>query len=187
MNRFLGLKCKVVVLIFLLTGCKKDDSTDEIQKTLNGKYSILSATADKKIDVNFDGVESSDLLKEIATLKESFLELIIRDNDQSYVFSQFWQNQYFNTSDENIPIAYDPKVLVNYMNQATVSSFTINPDGSKLLLDRKVSDASFPLPESVEILKNQDVKITMAKSLYTSSGWQKTSVIVVYHKFSSDF
>ena len=187
MSRLLILASKLAFLMFIITGCKKDHSENDLKQRLNGKYAIVSADVNKKIDVNFDGVESTNLLKEITTLKDSYLELIIRNDAQSYVFSQYWQNQYFNTIDGNMPTTYDPKVTVNYMNQATVCSFTINPDGSKLVLSRGGIDLAFPLPESVEILKNQNIQVTMTKSLYTSIGWQNLNLTVVYKKFSSEF
>lgn len=167
---------------FLAFGCKKDQSINELKQKYNGKYAIVSATVDKQVDVNFDGVANTELLKEITILKDSYLELIIRDNVKSYVFSQFWQNQYFDSVDGKMPSVYDPSIIVNYVNQATVSSFTINPEQSKLILTRENLDSSFPLPDSVEILPNQNIKVRTSKSLYTSSGWQKLALTLVYER-----
>ncbi|WP_219225296.1 hypothetical protein [Pedobacter antarcticus] len=187
MNKLTIVFYSLALLSLMTSGCKKDYPTDEFQQKYNGKYAIVSATVNKQVDVNFDGVANTELLKEIATLKDSYLELIIRDNVKSYVFSQFWQNQFFDSVDEKIPSIYDPSIIVNYVNQATVSSFTIDQEQSKLILGRENIDSSFPLPDSVEILPNQNIKVRMSKSLYTSSGWQNVALTVVYERFIDQF
>jgi hypothetical protein len=174
----------VIILLSLCNSCKKDKVDNQTSKNLHGKYAIVSATTDNRVDVNFDGVSSIDLLKEIPALERSYLELIRRGNSGPYIYSQFWQNQYFQSMSAAIPTKYDPEVVVNYMNQPTVASFTFREDESELVLSRSTVDSAFPLPGNVTILPDDQVRVRMFKDIYTMSGWVKISIDIVYKKFT---
>jgi hypothetical protein len=173
------------LIICIACGCKKQNIEEQVKQDFNGKYAIVSATSDKQLDVNFDGISNNDLLKEIDYLDRSYLELILPDNSESYVYSQFWPNQYFLS--EIIPAEYDPKIGVNYANQATVASFAFNDEKSQLVLSRDYHDQSFPLPKTVEVLPDHTIKVHMNKKIYTKTGWQEVSIAVIYKRFTSEF
>lgn len=167
----------------IIIACEKDNIVNQNRHNFNGVYSIVSATADQAVDINFDGIAKTNLLDEISPLKYSYLELIIPEGVGNPVYSQFWPNQYFESEGEALPVDYDPTILVNYMNQATVASFIFKQDMSELTLFRQIPDPSFPLPKSVEILPNYQIKVVLDKKLYTRSGWKTTAVEVVYKRF----
>lgn len=173
------------IFICIASSCKKENNEDQLQQDFHGKYSILSATADKEVDLNFDGIGNKNLLKEIDILSQSYLELIIPKDTKKYVFSQFWQNQYFLGGIDTIPDVYDPDISVDYVNQATVASFSFNNDKTQLILSRDQPDPSFPLPQIVEILPNHNIKVIMDKEIYTKSGWEVVSMVVTYERFTN--
>lgn len=172
------------LIICIAFGCKKQNIEEQLKQDFHGKYSIVSATSDKQLDVNFDGVSNDDLLREIDYLDRSYLELIFPDDSGRYIYSQFWQNQYFES--EIKPAEYDPKIPVNYANQATVASFAFDDQKSQLVLSRDYLDQSFPLPKTVEVLPDRTIKVRMDRNLYTKSGWQKVSIAVIYRRFTSE-
>lgn len=170
-------------LLLGLPGCSKTDANDSFLKQLNGRYVIVSAKSDIASDVNQDGVSSTNLLTEIPELKSSFLELIAK-GEGPYIFSLFWQNQYFQGT--NLPPQnFDPSVIVQYMNQATVADFTVDKHHRNLMLSRSIPDTEFPLPTSVEILDNQNIRISMFKHMYTTSGWINLDITIEYKKIDS--
>jgi hypothetical protein len=170
------------LIICIACSCKKQNIDEQLKQDFHGKYSIVSATSDKQLDVNFDGISNNDLLKEIDYLDRSYLELIFPDDSRRYIYSQFWQNQYFGS--EIKPAEYDPKIPVNYANQATVASFAFNNDKSQLILSSDYLDQSFPLPKIVEVLPDRTIKVRMDKSIYTKLGWQEVSIAVIYRRFT---
>ena len=171
------------LLISVLFGCKKESDLDIMQKKIGGKYSIISATSNQLIDINLDGVKTKDVLLEVPDLQSSYLELIIRDNSTSPVFSQFWMNQYF-IGVEGKPIVYDPSISVNFMNQATVATFKVADDGKSLLLERSTDDPAFPLPSSVLVSPENLITILMTKEVFTTSGWKTVVIEVIYKRIS---
>jgi hypothetical protein len=173
-----------VLFICIACSCKKQNIEDHLKQDYHGKYSIVSAISDKQLDVNFDGISNNDLLKEIDYLDRSYLELIFPDDSKRYIYSQFWPNQYFLS--ETKPAEYDPKIQVNYANQATVASFAFNSDKSQLILSMDYLDTLFPLPKIVEVLSDGTVKVRVDKSIYTKSGWQEVSIAVIYKRFTTE-
>ena len=175
----------LLLLLTTVISCKKlkDNELDTLESKFHGKYMIVSATADKEVDINLDGKADKNVLNEIPELRMSYLELIVRGNVKKGVFSQFWQNQYFQGI-EGKPVSYNPSILVNFQNQATVASFTADPKAKVLLLSRASDQPDFPLPISVEVLEDQRIRIIHSKEIFTTTGWRTIVFEVVYKRFS---
>ena len=64
-----------------MLGCTpKDKEINLLYERFHGKYKIISSTSSEPLDVNFDGVASTNLLQEIVALANdgSFLELRVK-------------------------------------------------------------------------------------------------------------
>lgn len=170
----------LIFALAFMSSCKKDSEYDQQREKLQGKYSIQSATSNQSVDVNLDGTASANLLTEIPRLNEAYLELIFTTDKTRNIYSQFWQNQYFMI--ENPPVHYDPTAVVEYQNQATVANFSLSDDYAKINLTRDQPDPLFPLPQSVEIIANGQIKVIMDKRLYTKAGWVTVNIEIKYQK-----
>lgn len=180
--------CFAFCLAAILCSCDKEYESrpQTIESQFHGKYSIVSASADKEIDINLDGQRSKDVLKEIPELTFSYLELIVRNNSSEGVFSQFWQYQYF-YGVEGKPVTYDPSIFVNFRNDATVAMFKVDSRKEFLTLSRSYTDLNYPLPISVEIMKGDMIKIIHRKEVFTPDGWTTVTFEVLYKRLSFTF
>jgi len=172
----------VFLSVFIASGCEKSENSP-LEKQFRGTYEIVSAMATTEVDVDLDGTGHRNMLTEIQNLKNSYLELIV-GSFQTYVFSQFWQNQYF-LGVEGTPISYDPSIVVDYMNQATVANFRFDDKLKTFVLSRSNDEPAFPLPESMKLIQDNLIKVTMSKRLFTRSGWETVKIDVVYKKIWS--
>ena len=184
---YTGALCFLMIL-----GCKKSDITDginlkneQIAERFKGKYAIVSAISDKEVDVNLDGTRSTDMLKEIPNLNNSYLELRPSSNLKNNLFTQFWQNQGFPYGSK--PTAYDPEFYFTYANQATGAMFTFNDQLTRLNLFRtdNTSQEDFPLPKLVEVISGDRIRIPTEKTLYTKAGMVAVTIDVVYKRFTT--
>jgi hypothetical protein len=169
--------------ILIASGCKKDTMREKEELTVRfeGKYKIIKATADHSVDLNLDGSASSDLFLEIPYLEKAYLALRVNTQTGPFVYSQLWPNQF--VSD---PAGTNTTVYVHFVNQATAANFSVDEDKTKLNVFREESDPSFPLPLSVRVLPNDNLKVLMEKNIYTKGEWSKVTIEVVYERFSNE-
>ena len=90
-------------LIFLsltaLYGCKKDERTknDKLIERFEGRYKVLKAISSQSVDLDLNGSSSSDLFFEIPNLENSQLDLRLKTQSGSFIYSQLWPDQYVRT------------------------------------------------------------------------------------------
>jgi hypothetical protein len=181
-NSEYSYKILISALLLLLIGSCSKDNNDIKSKDLNGEYEIIKASSSEEIDVNLDGLSSKNLLSEIPNLKYSYLKLISK-GEGTRIYSQFWQNQFFQGPTDLPPINYDPSIIVGYLNQATVAAFIVKNDA--LILSKL--EGSFPLPNSVNIVDINHIGIEMNKRIYTKSGFMDVIIEVLYQRKEPNF
>jgi hypothetical protein len=186
------LRYTCVFCLLITLSCKKSETTDalnqkntQISQRFKGKYAIVSAISDQAVDVNLDGIKSSDMLQEIPNLKYSYVELRLSSDLKDNLFVQFWQNQAFPYG--NTPTSYNPGFNVLYANQATTGLFNFNDQLTRLNLFRtdSTSQKDFPLPRLVEVIGDDQIHIPTEKTLYTRAGMVPVTIDVVYKRFTN--
>ncbi|HKG05192.1 MAG TPA: hypothetical protein VKB19_01970 [Pedobacter sp.] len=177
-----SLICFGCVYFLFLQSCKKNavGKDDDLKARFEGKYKIIKAVADRSVDLNLDGSASSNLMSEIPNLEKVYLDLRVNKKTGPSIYSQLWPNQFLSTPDPS------GAVYVNFANQATGATFSIDLENMKLNVFRDRPDPSFPLPLSVSILPNNRLKIIMEKNIYTPDGWSKVHVEVEYERFRTE-
>jgi hypothetical protein len=182
--------CYATIFIFMLVACDKDKlpanrDLPVLQDRFHGKYDAISAESSEAVDVNLDGVASTNLLSEIPDLKNSDLEIRIYSINQSLLV-QFWPEQYFAYGP--LPVAYSPNMVVHYLNQSVVRLFTFAPDLKQILLQPDTSprpdSIRFQIPSSVTIGDNDHIQVISPRSLFTRNGWKKVEVTVIYQRYT---
>lgn len=196
-------------LIFILlvsigtVGCKNQDTKvnpkDDIKllyQRFHGKYKIISSTSSEPLDVNFDGVSSNNLLKEIGELNNygAFLELRVKTPDPSvFLFSQFWPEQYIHTyrkpnSDWNgrDTLGYNQAYSVSYAQQAIPYRFSFTDDLSQILVTSsgKADEFRWIKPESVFVEEKDRLRLINRRHIYTRTGVKEVTVITIYERFT---
>jgi hypothetical protein len=186
------LRYTCVFCLLNTLGCKKSETADalnqknaQITQRFKGKYAIVSAISDQAVDVNLDGIKSTDMLQEIPNLKYSYVELRLSSDLKDNLFAQFWQNQAFPYGSKLT--SYNPGFNVLYANQATTGLFNFNDRLNQLNLFRtdSTSQKDFPLPKLVEVIADDQIHIPTEKTLYTRTGMVPVTIDVIYKRFTN--
>lgn len=186
-----------------MLGCKEKDTTiapkdniEALYQRFHGKYKIISSSSSEAIDVNFDGVASRDLLKEIAELNDygALLELRVKNPDRSvFLFNQFWPEQYVHSyTGPNFDwngldvLEYNPTYSVMYAQQTVPYSFTFTDDLSQVLVipNEIPEKARWIKPETVFVQEQNRLRLTNRRRIYTRTGVKDVIVTTVYERFT---
>lgn len=200
------MKTALILILLIssgLVGCKQGESVvnpkDDVEalyQRFHGKYKVISSTSSEPLDVNFDGVSSNDLLKELPALNDygAFLELRVKYPDRSvFLFSQFWPEQYIRTytattSDWNgwDSLSYNPIYSVSYAEQAAPYYFSFTDDLSQILVTStgKADPFRWIKPESVFVEEKDRLRLINKRRIYTREGVKEVTITTVYERFT---
>jgi len=187
------LRCNILflqlpALLFLLS-CKPDSlpankDTNKLYQSFHGKYEIISSFASEPIDLNLDGVSSSDLLTELQDLAVSHLEIRI---SQIFSFHQFWPEPYFPGFGETMPATYDPRIFPGYAMQGVTRQFEFDEKVEQIILLADppfINQTRFPRPTSIKLILGEMIEVTISKTFYTSSGIKNVQVVSLYRRYT---
>lgn len=200
------MKTTLILILLVSLGafsCKHGDSIvnpkDDVEllyQRFHGKYKIVSSISSEPLDVNFDGVSSTNLLSEISELNNygPHVELRVKYPDRSvFLFSQFWPEQYVNTyTGPNREwngwdtLSYNPTHLVNYANQAGLYRFSFSDDLSQILIaaNEKADKIRWVKPESVFIEAKDRLRLINKRRIYTREGVKEVTITTLYERFT---
>jgi hypothetical protein len=174
-------------------GCQKNtvepsEDTATLRDRFHGQYSIVSATADRAVDLNYDGQASIDLLTEIPNLgrKQGTLNVLIRENGLRW-FEDFWPLPAI-TRNWNYT-SPDSMMVSGYLYNPVPRDFAFDKAVTSLLVDPgtvdKANGGRTPAPESVTIEGDGQLRVVTLRLLYTGRVWQPVRIITVYKRFTS--
>ena len=177
-------------IAFTFGNCKVDNQENEIlnldYEKFHGKYRIMKSTTNEIIDVDLNGRKSNDLLNEIPSLSDTFLELRIYKG--GYLFKQFWQEPFFSKTYEYFPTVYNPEnILMGYNLQGETHFFDFTSDHKKITVIRNKNSGStdykWTLPESVTIVGDESIEIITNRKMYTSDGIKMIKITSIYKRY----
>ena len=194
----------LVLLIGIGTlGCKDKDpivspnqDIEALYQRFHGKYKVISSTSSEPLDVNFDGISSTNLLQEIADLNDykAFLELRVKYPDRSvFLFNQFWPEQYVHSfRNPNMewngwdPLDYNPAYSVMYAQQTNPYSFSLNDDLSQVIVapNGNPDTSRWAKPESVFVEANDRLRLINKRRIYTREGVKEVVITTIYERFT---
>lgn len=193
----------LVLLLFTLS-CQKKESiqpkndVELLYQRFHGKYKIISATSSEPVDVNFDGISSSNLLQEIGELNNygNFLEIRVKNVDKAvFLFTQFWSEQYVYTYTGTNPdwngadtLSYNQKYSVHYNQQGSGYRFSFADDLSQIIItpNEKAHPVRWVKPESAFIEAKDRIRLTNKRRLYTKQGVREVIITTIYERFTSE-
>lgn len=183
----------LVALVGALSSCQKNavepsEDTTVLHDRFHGQYSIVSATANRAVDLNRDGQASTDLLTEIPNLgrKQSTLNVLIRDNGLKW-FEDLWPlpalTRNWNYSSP------DSMMVSGYLYNPVPRDFTFDKAVANLLVEPGAADKAnggrTPAPESVVIEDDGQLRVVTLRLLYINRTWQPVRITTVYKRFTS--
>jgi len=201
------------ILLSVILGCKKDNPVLDpeiveaqkvaaLQNQFHGKYGIVSSVSNEAVDVNMDGVTSTDLLKEIDVLpseKNHHFDVEVRiygpnrlSAGPAYIFSQSWPEQYIRLENEEWTggpgLNYDPSLRIDFLRQGTARQFHFSKDLKSLnvLASDNENPYRWVKPESVTVDPSGRLVIVNKRFLYTKNGVKQVSITSVYERFTKE-
>jgi hypothetical protein len=181
-----------LILAAALGSCQEktvepNEDTAALHDRFHGRYSIVSATADKAVDLNRDGKASSDLLTEIPNLglTQSRLNVFIRENGLKW-FEDSWPQPYigrnWNYSSPDSVMVYD------YLYNPLPRDFTFDKTVTSMLVEPGPADKAdggrTPAPEKVTIEGDRQLRVVTLRLLYIGRSWQLVRITTVYKRFT---
>ena len=169
-----------LISIMFLQACKKNDGQipkplESYSTKLDGKYKLLNIFTTVPVDLNRDGIFSTDLTIEVP---------FIKDTNKFYL--QFSTTQYsipYQIIDQWVPLAnvfIDTKG--NYL-KTEYGFINLNSrysyDESKNLI--KIIPLSLGII-SAELMEDNKIKITSEKTFYTTKGWEMLTLVATYKR-----
>ena len=201
------------ILLSVMSGCKKGDpvldpETIEAQKVaklqnqFHGKYGIISSVSNEAVDINMDGVISTDLFQEIDILpseKNYHFDVEVRiigpnpfSAEPLYIFIQAWPEQYIRLENEEWTggpgLNYDPSLRMDFLQQGTARQFHFSKDLKSLnvLASDNENPYRWVKPESVTVDPSGRLVIVNKRFLYTKNGVKQVSITSVYERFTKE-
>jgi hypothetical protein len=188
------MKASATLLLTLgaLVGCREralapSEDTAALHNRFHGQYKIVSATANKAVDLNRDGQASTDLLTEISELglNQSRLNVLIRDNGLKW-FEELWPQPIIA---RNWNYSSPDSVMLNgYLFNPLARDFTFDKPVTSLLVEPgsadKANGGRTPAPETVTIEGDGQLRVVTLRLLYIGKSWQPVRITTVYKRFT---
>ena len=190
-----------IACMFILVSCEKNESEDSkrplLREKFNGKYELISSLSKTPVDLNNDGIESTNLLLENSMILFSEIEIRIPNESDSYlkdnefVFCEFWptENDHRLKNKEVITV-YETRVygsdydiygntligvFAENLKNCTINTLLdINDDGKNTLIEIK----------SIDIMENETIKVIVIRKLYTKNGWVISEIESLYKRYT---
>ena len=167
-------------LFSIFYGCNKADSplTDTnraLHEKLAGDYRLETSFANKEVDIDLNGTENRDMIKESGNFKNSKLWISIDKN--LLLFEQMWPEEY--------PFFYEGTILhVNFANQGDIRTFKFKENNTQIVTDTITKTLNGIIikspPLSVKIIGNGKIEVVNKKMLYTNKGLEEVIFTSVY-------
>jgi hypothetical protein len=180
----------------MLGGCQKtivepSEDTATLHDRFHGQYNLVSATADRAVDLNRDGQASTDLVTEIPHLNQAKsldagrLLVFIRDNGQK-VLQEWWPQP--NITRNWQYSSPDSVRLSGYNSQVAFWDFAFNKPITTLLLEpgpiANANGGRQAAPEEVTVEGDEQLRVVTLRLLYIGRSWQLVRITAVYKRFT---
>jgi len=182
----------ITICTILLISCEKNASNENfesLKEKFNGKYEIISSISKDAVDLNMDGIASTNLISENSEIFNAGLELKIL-NDSKLLFEDKWPVETILNTEDGIfdSTCYHPTYIISYSLYINPIScqFEDNYSSIKLLENIQQNSTNKLISiESITIEENETIKVITIRKLYTMKGWIKTKIESRYKRYTS--
>lgn len=198
-----------VLILIQIISCKSEDAPpkptqdiDALYQQFHGKYKIISSVTSEPLDVNLDGISSTNLLTEIeelqtGTLTSPYSQINIgkpsdKNPEPSFIFVQNWPEQFLRMGKGKVwggieIIPFDPAYTFAYDMKVVARKFTFSEDLKHLTVISDNSETAFfkqSLPTSVSVLNDGNLVVITNRRIYTSAGVKEVTITTTYERFT---
>lgn len=182
----------ITICAIFLISCNKNESNEnlvQLKEKFQGKYEVISSISEDAVDLNMDGITSTDLLSENPDISNSGLELrIINDNEQ--LFEEKWRVETIVISRGEIfdSTNYHPTYSIYYALYSNPISCQFEDDYKSIHLLGDIQQNSTNTlisMESITIGENETIKVITIRKLYSMKGWIRTKIESRYKRYTT--
>ncbi|GAB3639685.1 hypothetical protein [Spirosoma arcticum] len=175
-----------------------NEDVSALYQQFHGKYKVITSISSEALDVNLDGIASTNMMLEIPELvtgQQYYTELRIYGPSQysstpSFIFTQWWPEQYIRLGsqewDGNQLLDYNSNYKVVYLNQGSYRNFSLSPDLKQITVqpDEKENPFRWVRPESVTVEEAGRLRVVNKRRLYTRAGVKEVVITTVYERYT---
>jgi hypothetical protein len=190
MKKFLPL----IACAIILGSCQKEKEEISqipfLREKFQGNYGIISSYSKIPVDLNNDGVESTNLLTENSLVLFD-AELILKipytnGGDNEFVLDEIWpsENEERPRITDVIPVKTVRGNLIGYTAHLNFLYGTFADDFKSASFEILYpdDDGNTLIDFKVEFLEDETIKAIAKRKLYTSNGWVTTEIESVYKR-----
>ena len=185
------------VFFILLLGCEEQKirkHNQELKEKFNGKYELISSVSNVPVDINIDGIVSTNLLEENPQLVDAFLEIRIIDRRKNaldgmdkHLFEEWWPVEYFGIGSDTTN--YYTVSYINYLRYPTLFYFEFDLENEKIYLEHASLIApeppnTFLSLEGATVEGDEYIKVVNTRKLFTIDGWKVVRIESLYQRFT---
>ena len=167
------------------TSCSKEDGAEESSTELAGEYTLVSMTSDVPVDLNNDGIASTNLMDELGGAingENPDLEItpVLLDNELVQVINFYLPHPTVDLSQPNMP-------TVEYSIKGIGYQYEYNKETNKITVEGAGSSGPVPAPgqlETVEVTEEGDLGAVIIKYYYdfATGKWIELTITCEYEQ-----
>jgi hypothetical protein len=171
----------VIITVFLFTivcftGCRKDDDVTAVSQ-FYGIYAIQEATSNASVDLNFDDKETGDIMRELPSIKNSFLTIKENTVEKGVFVDQGWPIPENNEQGSTAP--------PNYLQSFNIGYCKINQNKAQLIFEwQKTIYSQGESEQTANFSNDETIQMNYETSVFTKSGWKDITVYLVYKRLA---
>ena len=169
-----------------VTSCSKDDGADGNTPELAGEYTVVSMTSNIPVDLNNDGIASTNLMDElgaaIANAQSPDLEIkpVLLDNELVQVMSFYLPHPTIDLSQPNMP-------TVQYSVKGMGYQYEYNRNTNQITVAGAGGSGPVPVPgrlETIEVTEDGDLDAVITKYYYdfATGKWIELTITCEYEQ-----
>lgn len=186
----------IIISLLALSSCNKSDWHDnyeQLKLQYNGKYELLSSYSDDAVDLNMDGIYSTDLPNENPEIQKAGLEIKIIAKDRitepgKHIFNEKWPVAHVSYRGEEVSdtARYHDTYFIMYAMKLIGGSCQFEDNNSTIILGEPYINESSALIsfESIDVDENDIITLVTLRKLYTIDGWVVTRITSKYKRYT---
>lgn len=178
------------LLLIVLTACSNDDSQNEALRQYTGYYSMVSFQSDRSVDLNNDGLRTTQLLDEIKMSNSYDLEIrpLESHSNDSKLISFFFPKT-------NLTFQYpgEPEGYTEFTNYGFGTQYEFINNTFQLQLrsyveqnyiDNIQNDLEVTIESDLIILSENRLRLDISKEFYDyhANEWVRLAIEIIYQK-----
>lgn len=159
------------LLALYMTSCNKDDNYNDQTNELEGNYKFISLTSNTSLDLNLDGIATTDFKTELSSFYEIYFSPVLRikNSPNDYILGIVIPKPSFFPEYNDYDITYlsrSHEAFIKYIKKNNQLIYTTLNDEAY-----QIQNGS-PIIKDIKILKNNRIQVDCKQKFYHHpDGW----------------